>query len=117
MGHRRGTSRILTNQLQKAKDKCDDQELAQAMRNFDLNDDAMDIDSNTASFDDLKIVPDEEAPKKTVKMTPIKIPAKVTSSKLTPIKAVTKNDLLNLLRDFERPGTRRGYQGRRSYGY
>jgi len=31
------------------------------MRNLDLNDDAMDIDTNTASFDDLKIVPDEES--------------------------------------------------------
>jgi hypothetical protein len=30
------------------------------MRNLDLNDDAMDIDTNTASFDDLKIVSDEE---------------------------------------------------------
>ncbi|EXX53804.1 hypothetical protein RIR_jg38073.t1 [Rhizophagus irregularis DAOM 181602=DAOM 197198] len=31
-------------------------------------------------------------------MTPIKIPVKVTSSKLTPIKAITKNDSLSLLR-------------------
>jgi len=48
MGYKPGTSRILTKQLQKAKDKRDDLELARAMRNLDLNDDAMDID--TASF-------------------------------------------------------------------
>ncbi|CAB4408487.1 unnamed protein product [Rhizophagus irregularis] len=48
MEYKPGTSRILTNQLQKAKDKRDDLELARAMRNLDLNDDAMDID--TASF-------------------------------------------------------------------
>ncbi|CAB5296173.1 unnamed protein product [Rhizophagus irregularis] len=48
MGYKRGTSKILTNQLQKAKDRRDDLDLAQAMRNLDLNDDAMDID--TASF-------------------------------------------------------------------
>ncbi|PKY61836.1 hypothetical protein RhiirA4_487365, partial [Rhizophagus irregularis] len=60
MGYKRGTSRILTNQLQKAKDRRDDQELARAMRNLDLNDDAMDIDNNVASFEDLKFVPDEE---------------------------------------------------------
>ena len=30
------------------------------MRNLDLNDDAMDIDNNVASFDDLNIVPNEE---------------------------------------------------------
>ncbi|PKY58451.1 hypothetical protein RhiirA4_480377, partial [Rhizophagus irregularis] len=98
MGYERGTSRILTKQLQKAKDRRDDRELARAMRNLDLNDDAMDIDTNTASFDDLKIIPDEEVPKKSVKITPVKIPAKVTGSKSTPIKAVTKNDLLSLLK-------------------
>ncbi|CAB4376332.1 unnamed protein product [Rhizophagus irregularis] len=48
MGYKRGMSKILTNQLQKAKDRRDDLDLAQAMRNLDLNDDAMDID--TASF-------------------------------------------------------------------
>ncbi|GET64990.1 hypothetical protein GLOIN_2v1790588 [Rhizophagus irregularis DAOM 181602=DAOM 197198] len=48
MGYKRGTSKILTKQLQKAKDKRDDLDLARAMRNLDLNDDAMDID--TASF-------------------------------------------------------------------
>ncbi|CAB4491158.1 unnamed protein product [Rhizophagus irregularis] len=58
MGYKRGTSKILTKQLQKAKDKRDDLDLTRAMRNLDLNDDAMDID--TVSFDDLKIVPDEE---------------------------------------------------------
>ncbi|GET56679.1 hypothetical protein GLOIN_2v1790588 [Rhizophagus irregularis DAOM 181602=DAOM 197198] len=65
-------------------------------------DDAMDIDTNTASFDDLKIVPDEEGGFRIcavrIKMTPIKIPVKVTSSKPTLIKAVTKNDSLSLLR-------------------
>ncbi|GET56682.1 hypothetical protein GLOIN_2v1790588 [Rhizophagus irregularis DAOM 181602=DAOM 197198] len=61
-------------------------------------DDAMDIDTNTASFDDLKIVPDEEGGFRIFKMTPIKIPVKVTSSKPTLIKAVTKNDSLSLLR-------------------
>ncbi|GET57392.1 hypothetical protein GLOIN_2v1790588 [Rhizophagus irregularis DAOM 181602=DAOM 197198] len=76
----------------------DDLELARAMRNLDLNDDAMDIDTNTASFDDLKIVPDEEGGFRIFKMTPIKIPVKVTSSKPTLIKAVTKNDSLSLLR-------------------
>ncbi|GET60459.1 hypothetical protein RIR_jg42623.t2 [Rhizophagus irregularis DAOM 181602=DAOM 197198] len=65
----------------------DDLELARAMRNLDLNDDAMDIDTNTASFDDLKIVPDEEGGFRIFKMTPIKIPVKVTSSKPTLIKA------------------------------
>jgi len=48
MGYKPGTSRIPTKQLQKAKDKRDDLDLARAMRNLDLNDDAMDID--TASF-------------------------------------------------------------------
>jgi hypothetical protein len=57
----RGTSKRLVKQLQKAKDRRDDLDLARAMRNLDLNDDAMDIDTNTASFDDLKIVPDEES--------------------------------------------------------
>ncbi|GET66531.1 hypothetical protein GLOIN_2v1790588 [Rhizophagus irregularis DAOM 181602=DAOM 197198] len=66
--------------------------------NLDLNDDAMDIDTNTASFDDLKFVPDEEGGFRIFKMTPIKIPVKVTSSKSTLIKAVTKNDSLSLLR-------------------
>ncbi|PKK49942.1 hypothetical protein RhiirC2_803419 [Rhizophagus irregularis] len=37
MGYKRGTSKILTNQLQKAKDRRDDLDLAQAMRNLDLN--------------------------------------------------------------------------------
>ncbi|PKY31156.1 hypothetical protein RhiirB3_448627, partial [Rhizophagus irregularis] len=55
------TSKRFPKRLQKAKDRRDDLELARAMRNLDLNDDAMDIDTNTASFDDLKIVPDEEA--------------------------------------------------------
>ncbi|GET53453.1 hypothetical protein GLOIN_2v1790588 [Rhizophagus irregularis DAOM 181602=DAOM 197198] len=105
------TSKRFPKRLQKAKDRRDDLELARAMRNLDLNDDAMDID--TVSFDDLKIVPDEEVnsdkgvsiskllksvPKKSVKITPIKIPVKVTSSKPTLIKAVTKNDSLSLLR-------------------
>ncbi|CAB5363196.1 unnamed protein product [Rhizophagus irregularis] len=48
MGYKRGTSKILTNQLQKTKDRRDDLDLARAMRNLDLNDDAMDID--TVSF-------------------------------------------------------------------
>ncbi|GET53381.1 hypothetical protein GLOIN_2v1790588 [Rhizophagus irregularis DAOM 181602=DAOM 197198] len=48
MEYKRGTSKILTKQLQKAKDRHDDLDLARAMRNLDLNDDAMDID--TASF-------------------------------------------------------------------
>ncbi|GET52872.1 hypothetical protein GLOIN_2v1790588 [Rhizophagus irregularis DAOM 181602=DAOM 197198] len=92
------TSKIFPKRLQKAKDRRDDLELARAMRNLDLNDDAMDIDTNTASFDDLKIVPDEEGGFRIFKMTPIKIPVKVTSSKPTLIKAVTKNDSLSLLR-------------------
>jgi uncharacterized protein YdaU (DUF1376 family) len=50
----------IAKKLQKAKDRRDDQELARAMRNLDLNDDAMDIDTNVASFEDLKIIPDEE---------------------------------------------------------
>ena len=50
----------IAKKLQKAKDRRDDQELARAMRNLDLNDDAMDIDNNVASFEDLKIIPDEE---------------------------------------------------------
>ncbi|CAB4398923.1 unnamed protein product [Rhizophagus irregularis] len=102
MGYKRGTSKIITNRLKKAKDRRDDLDLARAMRNLDLNDDAMDIDTNTASFDDLKIVPDEEGGFRIcavrIKMTPIKIPVKVTSSKPTLIKAVTKNDSLSLLR-------------------
>ncbi|GBC31232.2 hypothetical protein GLOIN_2v1790588 [Rhizophagus irregularis DAOM 181602=DAOM 197198] len=92
------TSKRFPKRLQKAKDRRDDLELARAMRNLDLNDDAMDIDTNTASFDDLKIVPDEEGGFRIFKMTPIKIPVKVTSSKPTFIKAVTKNDSLSLLR-------------------
>ncbi|GET50579.1 hypothetical protein GLOIN_2v1790588 [Rhizophagus irregularis DAOM 181602=DAOM 197198] len=96
------TSKRFLKRLQKAKDRRDDLELARAMRNLDLNDDAMDIDTNTASFDDLKIVPDEEGGFRIcavrIKMTPIKIPVKVTSSKPTLIKAVTKNDSLSLLR-------------------
>ncbi|CAB4429324.1 unnamed protein product [Rhizophagus irregularis] len=94
----------------KAKDKRDDLDLARAMRNLDLNDDAMDID--TASFDDLKIVPDEESGGYWItvvrisspsvplrgKATPVKIPVKITGSKSTPAKAVTKIDLLSLLR-------------------
>ncbi|GET56457.1 hypothetical protein GLOIN_2v1790588 [Rhizophagus irregularis DAOM 181602=DAOM 197198] len=92
------TSKRFPKRLQKAKDRRDNLELAQAMRNLDLNDDAMDIDTNTASFDDLKFVPDEEGGFRIFKMTPIKIPAKVTSSKSTLIKAVTKNDSLSLLR-------------------
>ncbi|GET63070.1 hypothetical protein GLOIN_2v1790588 [Rhizophagus irregularis DAOM 181602=DAOM 197198] len=92
------TSKRFPKRLQKAKDRRDDLELARAMRNLDLNDDAMDIDTNTASFDDLKIVPDEEGGFRIFKMTPIKIPVKVTSSKPTLIKAVTKNDSLSLLR-------------------
>ncbi|PKY59175.1 hypothetical protein RhiirA4_514573, partial [Rhizophagus irregularis] len=40
----------------------------------------------------------KSAPSKTVKVTPIKIPAKVTGSKPIPAKAVTKIDLLSLLR-------------------
>ncbi|GET65740.1 hypothetical protein GLOIN_2v1790588 [Rhizophagus irregularis DAOM 181602=DAOM 197198] len=96
------TSKRFPKRLQKAKDRRDDLELARAMRNLDLNDDAMDIDTNTTSFDDLKIVPDEEGGFRIcvvrIKMTPIKIPVKVTSSKPTLIKAVTKNDSLSLLR-------------------
>ncbi|GET66504.1 hypothetical protein GLOIN_2v1790588 [Rhizophagus irregularis DAOM 181602=DAOM 197198] len=84
------TSKRFPKRLQKAKDRRDDLELARAMRNLDLNDDAMDIDTNTTSFDDLKIVPDEEGGFRIFKMTPIKIPVKVTSSKPTLIKAVTK---------------------------
>ncbi|GET66492.1 hypothetical protein GLOIN_2v1790588 [Rhizophagus irregularis DAOM 181602=DAOM 197198] len=92
------TSKRFPKRLQKAKDRRDDLELARAMRNLDLNDDAMDIDTNTTSFDDLKIVPDEEGGFRIFKMTPIKIPVKVTSSKPTLIKAVTKHDSLSLLR-------------------
>ncbi|GET64193.1 hypothetical protein GLOIN_2v1790588 [Rhizophagus irregularis DAOM 181602=DAOM 197198] len=100
MGYKRGTSKILTNQLQKAKDRRDDLDLARAMRNLDLNDDAMDID--TASFGE------KSSPNKTAvssssvplkgKATPVKIPVKVTGSKSISAKAVTKNDLLSLLR-------------------
>ena len=57
----RGASQRLAQQLRKAKDRRIDQELARAMRNLDLNDDAMDIDANTASFEDLKLIPDEES--------------------------------------------------------
>ncbi|EXX63665.1 hypothetical protein GLOIN_2v1781358 [Rhizophagus irregularis DAOM 181602=DAOM 197198] len=67
------------------------------MKNLDLNNDAIDIDVNTASFENLKFVPDEKTPKKSVKATPIKIPAKVTA-KSVPAKAIAKNDLMNLLR-------------------
>ncbi|CAB4418794.1 unnamed protein product [Rhizophagus irregularis] len=100
MGYKPGTSRILTNQLQKTKDKRDDLDLARAMRNLDLNDNAMDID--TASFGE------KSSPNKTVvsspsvplrgKATPVKIPVKITGSKPTPAKAVTKINLLSLLR-------------------
>ncbi|GBC29890.2 hypothetical protein GLOIN_2v1781358 [Rhizophagus irregularis DAOM 181602=DAOM 197198] len=91
--------RILIGMM-KAKDRRDDLDLARAMRNLDLNDDAMDID--TVSFGE------KSSPNKTAvssssvplkgKATPVKIPVKVTGSKSTPAKAVTKNDLLSLLR-------------------
>ncbi|GBC31789.1 hypothetical protein GLOIN_2v1781358 [Rhizophagus irregularis DAOM 181602=DAOM 197198] len=109
MGYKRGMSKILTKQLQKAKDKRDDLDLARAMRNLDLNDDAMDID--TVSFGEkveLREKDGDSSPNKTAvssssvplngKATPVKIPVKVTGSKSTPAKAVTKNDLLSLLR-------------------
>ncbi|CAB4431770.1 unnamed protein product [Rhizophagus irregularis] len=109
MGYKPGTSRILTKQLQKAKDKRDDLDLARAMRNLDLNDDTMDID--TASFGEkveLREKDGESSLNKTAvsspsvplrgKATPVKIPVKVTGSKPTPAKAVTKIDLLSLLR-------------------
>lgn len=38
---------------------------------------------------------------KTVKATPIKIPAKVATSKFTPAKIVIKNNLLNFLKSVE----------------
>ncbi|GET50948.1 hypothetical protein GLOIN_2v1790588 [Rhizophagus irregularis DAOM 181602=DAOM 197198] len=100
MGYKRGTSKILTNQLQKTKDRRDDLDLARAMRNLDLNDDAMDID--TMSFGE-KLSPNKTAVSSSSvplkgKATPVKIPVKVTGSKSTPAKAVTKNDLLSLLR-------------------
>ncbi|GET64919.1 hypothetical protein GLOIN_2v1790588 [Rhizophagus irregularis DAOM 181602=DAOM 197198] len=81
MGYKRGTSKILTNQLQKAKDRRDDLDLARAMRNLDLNDDAIDID--TASFGE--------------KSSQIRQQLALLV-KSTPAKAVTKNDLLSLLR-------------------
>ncbi|PKY60538.1 hypothetical protein RhiirA4_484362, partial [Rhizophagus irregularis] len=101
MGYKRGTSRILTNQLQKAKDRHDDLDLARAMRNLDLNDDAMDID--TASFGEkvelrekdgdvyMTAVSSPSVPLRG-KATPVKIPVKVTG-KPTPAKAVTKIDI------------------------
>ncbi|CAB4403412.1 unnamed protein product [Rhizophagus irregularis] len=101
------TSQRLPKLLQKVKDRRDDRELARAMRNLDLNDDAMDIDNNVASFDDLNIVPNEEggfricvvrSAKKKGKATPVKIPVKITGNKSTPAKAVTKIDLLSLLK-------------------
>ncbi|GET64395.1 hypothetical protein GLOIN_2v1790588 [Rhizophagus irregularis DAOM 181602=DAOM 197198] len=107
MGYKRGTSKILTNQLQKAKDRRDDLDLARAMKNLDLNDDAMDID--TVSFGEkvelrekdgdvyMTAVSSSSVPLKG-KATPVKIPVKVTGSKSTPAKAVTKNDLLSLLK-------------------
>ncbi|GET57170.1 hypothetical protein GLOIN_2v1790588 [Rhizophagus irregularis DAOM 181602=DAOM 197198] len=100
MGYKCGTSKILTKQLQKAKDRRDDLDLARAMRNLDLNDDAMDID--TASFGE-KSSPNKAAVSSSSvplkgKAIPVKIPVKVTGSKSTPAKAVTKNDLLSLLR-------------------
>ncbi|CAB4441471.1 unnamed protein product [Rhizophagus irregularis] len=54
------TSQRFPKLLQKVKDRRDDRELVRAMRNLDLNDDAMNIDINVASFDNLKIIPDEE---------------------------------------------------------
>ncbi|EXX70309.1 hypothetical protein GLOIN_2v1781358 [Rhizophagus irregularis DAOM 181602=DAOM 197198] len=77
------------------------------MRNLDLNDDAIDID--TASFGEkvelrekdgdvyMTAVSSPSVPLRG-KATPVKIPVKVTDSKFTPTKAVTKNDLLSLLR-------------------
>ncbi|GET51848.1 hypothetical protein GLOIN_2v1790588 [Rhizophagus irregularis DAOM 181602=DAOM 197198] len=76
MGYKRGTSKILTKQLQKAKDRRDDLDLARAMRNLDLNDDAMTLI--------LRVL---------VKSRP-----QIRQHKSTPAKAVTKNDLLSLLR-------------------
>ncbi|CAB4429866.1 unnamed protein product [Rhizophagus irregularis] len=100
----RGTSKRLVKQLQKAKDKRDDLDLARAMRNLDFNDNAMDID--TASFGE-KVELREKDGETAVsspsvplrgKATPVKIPVKVTGSKPTPAKAITKIDLLSLLR-------------------
>ncbi|GET56210.1 hypothetical protein GLOIN_2v1790588 [Rhizophagus irregularis DAOM 181602=DAOM 197198] len=107
MEYKRGTSKILTNQLQKAKDRRNDLDLARAIKNLDLNDDAMDID--TVSFGEkielrekdgdvyMTAISSSSVPLKG-KATPVKIPVKVTGSKTTPAKAVTKNDLLSLLR-------------------
>ncbi|GBC25014.2 hypothetical protein GLOIN_2v1790588 [Rhizophagus irregularis DAOM 181602=DAOM 197198] len=100
MGYKRGTSKILTKQLQKAKDRRDDLDLARAMRNLDLNDDAMDID--TASFGEKVELREKDGDVYMCAIerqsNPVKIPVKVTGSKFTPAKAVTKNDLLSLLR-------------------
>ncbi|EXX53511.1 hypothetical protein RirG_243220 [Rhizophagus irregularis DAOM 197198w] len=77
------------------------------MRNLDLNDNAIDID--TVSFGEkvelrekdgdvyMTAVSSSSVPLRG-KATPVKIPVKVTGSKSTPAKDITKNDLLSLLR-------------------
>ncbi|CAB4419736.1 unnamed protein product [Rhizophagus irregularis] len=112
----RELAKRIARKLRQAKDKREDRELAQAMRDLTLDDNSMDIDVvrgqklELEEDDDGNIYVVRAGAKKNKtavsspgaplrgKATPVKIPAKVTGSKFTPAKAITKNDLLSLLR-------------------
>ncbi|CAB4432354.1 unnamed protein product [Rhizophagus irregularis] len=130
----RELAKRIARKLRQAKDKREDRELAQAMRDLTLDDNSMDIDVvrsqklELEEDDDGNIYVVRAGAKKKVdssksssiskllksslsktavsspgaplrgKATPVKVPAKVTGSKFTPAKAITKNDLLSLLR-------------------
>ncbi|GET62378.1 hypothetical protein RIR_jg22446.t2 [Rhizophagus irregularis DAOM 181602=DAOM 197198] len=97
----------LTKNFQTADLTCSIKTIETSMRNLDLNDNAIDID--TVSFGEkvelrekdgdvyMTAVSSSSVPLRG-KATPVKIPVKVTGSKSTPAKDITKNDLLSLLR-------------------
>ncbi|CAB4420173.1 unnamed protein product [Rhizophagus irregularis] len=97
----RELAKRIARKLRQAKDKREDRELAQAMRDLTLDDNSIDIDvvrgQKLELEEDDDAVSSSGAPLRS-KATPVKIPAKVTGSKFTPAKAITKNDLLSLLR-------------------
>ncbi|CAB4419720.1 unnamed protein product [Rhizophagus irregularis] len=103
----RELAKRIARKLRQAKDKREDRELAQAMRDLTLDDNSMDID--VVRGQKLELEEDDDgniyvtavsSPGAPLwgKATPVKIPAKVTGSKFTPAKVITKNDLLSLLR-------------------
>ncbi|CAB4436926.1 unnamed protein product [Rhizophagus irregularis] len=97
----RELAKRIARKLRQAKDKREDRELAQAMRDLTLDDNSMDID--VVRGQKLELEEDDDAVSSSGaplrgKATPVKVPANVTGSKFTPAKAITKNDLLSLLR-------------------